>query len=159
MITKSGNSIYVSFWLGRLLFVIVTIHWALTKVIPRHVIRASKQFFQPLNHFRWSCFIELRWFFYWAELKVWTNFLSQANFMQKVMKNKRITTTVFLVLLWKHAYQDGRTPLSDQNVAKNRFITPKILKPTTWFFFSVVDNLITFCYKKRKKAPALIYVL
>ena len=51
------------------------------------------------------------------------------------------------------------TPLLDRAVAKRRYITHKILKTTTWFFFSVVDNLIKFCYKKRIKAPVLIYLL
>ena len=107
MITKSSNSIYVSLWLWRLLFVIVTIHWALTIVIPRHVTKASRQFFQSLNCLCWSCFIELRGFFNWAELKIQTDFLSQAHFMKKMIRNKRITTTVFLVLLWNRAYQNG----------------------------------------------------
>ena len=104
MITKSSNSIYVSFWLRQFLFGIVTIHWALTIVMPRHVTRASMHFFSitqllPLE-------LSSKDFFNRAELKVRTDFLSQANFMQKVMKNERITSTVFLVPFWNRAYQN-----------------------------------------------------
>ena len=51
------------------------------------------------------------------------------------------------------------TPSLDRNVEKRRYITPKVLKITAWFFFSVVDNFFKFCYKKRIKAPMLIYLL
>ena len=41
------------------------------------------------------------------------------------------------------------TPLSDRNVAKRRYITPKLFIVISFFFFPLIDNLIKFCYKQR----------
>ena len=42
------------------------------------------------------------------------------------------------------------TPLLDRNVAKRRYITPKLFIVIRFFFFPLIDNLIKFCYKQRK---------
>ena len=41
------------------------------------------------------------------------------------------------------------TPLSDRNVTKRRYITPKLSIVINFFFFLLIDNLIKFCYKQR----------